>query len=157
MDVLKFELTKFTYGPDKKPSTVVSIKINGRDFLKMVTEHEKKILAGSEDQKLAGGHANMCPDDLYEELIFDVNSPEYHNKKTTVLICRCGSYGCGPFLTKVKELKHSVRWTKFEQPFHTKMDARSKWGTYWDFTEFGPFEFSKENYREQLEFLKRYL
>ena len=51
---------------------------------------------------------------------------------------------------KAVDLEDKIIWTEFEQP-HRAFDVHD----FWDYTNFGPFNFDKKNYNEQLDKLRQ--
>ncbi|HEV3190738.1 MAG TPA: hypothetical protein VGY54_09600 [Polyangiaceae bacterium] len=62
------------------------------------------------------------------------------NRKSPLLGCSCGEWGCWPLLARIVVAKDSVTWSEFEQP-HRK-------GT--DYSAFGPFSFVRTQYERAL-------
>lgn len=60
--------------------------------------------------------------------------------KVPLLGCECGEWGCWPLLAHVKTTSTAVEWSQFQQPFRNDRD----------YSEFGPFVFSKRAYEDAL-------
>jgi hypothetical protein len=65
--------------------------------------------------------------------------------KTPLLGCDCGEWGCWPLMARITVTTDLVTWDSFEQPFRPMRD----------YTEFGPFEFDREQYDAALGDLSR--
>jgi hypothetical protein len=62
------------------------------------------------------------------------------NRKSPLLGCLCGEWGCWPLLARIVVAEDSVTWSEFEQP-HRK--GR-------DYSAFGPFSFVRTQYERAL-------
>lgn len=62
--------------------------------------------------------------------------------KTVLLDCECGCSGCWPLLCKIEIQEATVKWSDFEQPHRNKDSKKS----FWEYSHFEGFTFSKEQY-----------
>lgn len=65
--------------------------------------------------------------------------------KVPLLGCRCGEWGCWPLLASVTADDDTVRWSAFDQPHRPERD----------YNEFGPFQFARDEYEDELGALER--
>lgn len=60
--------------------------------------------------------------------------------KVPLLGCDCGEWGCWPLKARIEATPTDVRWDEFEQPHRPQRD----------YSTFGPFVFSREQYDRAL-------
>ncbi len=58
-----------------------------------------------------------------------------------LLACHCGEVGCWPLTTRVVVLNDAVMWMNFAQHYRPE----------WDYSEFGPFVFARDQYERAVE------
>lgn len=111
-------------------------EINGAPLADMVESFEKQV--GFDDP--AGGYGGLVPS------FYRFGPLNQHFKATgaahlvdsnvPVLGCECGECGCWPLLATVTVGDDRVTWSGFSQPHRTGRD----------YSEFGPFEFDRQEY-----------
>jgi len=137
MDKLEFKIDERRHGG--QIYHVVRVFINDSDLVEMVREFERPF-AGT----IAGEYDGLNQEDLWTSL-----TKKDSGSKKRILECECGCDGCWPLLAKVQMDEEKVLWTNFEQP-HRGQESE----TYWDYSKFGPFEFDKVQYLNEIEKLK---
>jgi hypothetical protein len=151
MDRLEFDIYHYV---DKDYSndllTCVRILINGFDLKDLLKSYELPFatLEGAPD--IAGGYVDLFPGDLYKKLT--VPSTFYSiDGKPAILICSCREEGCWPFIVEIEKQENKVIWKNFHQPHRN-----SKSHNHWEYDKFGPFEYTKENYEQELKKLEAF-
>ena len=69
------------------------------------------------------------------------------DSRQAVLGCGCGDMGCWPLLTVITVAHRNVTWSRFKQFFMPE----------WDYSDFGPFTFERQQYDDALAELRRRL
>ncbi len=89
---------------------------------------------------LVPAHFNYGPLDRY---LTGKNKTDYWASLNGIYLlgCACGEAGCWPLITSVSEQDDTVIWDGFIQPFR-----RSR-----DYSEFGPFRFSRAQYEDAVD------
>jgi len=113
-------------------------EINGALFADMVESFEKG--AGFDDP--SGGYGGLVPS------FYRFGPLDHHFKGKAhvvgghlpVLGCECGEWGCWPLLATVNVGDDRVVWSSFVQPHRTGRD----------YSEFGAFEFDRQEYETAL-------
>ena len=145
MDILKLKKEKL-YG---EKLSVCIIYLNNKAFLEMVKEHEMPYAKKYNQESIAGDYMYALADELYKE--FTDKSYRLEEDKIVLLICGgCGVYGCWDLLVNIRETENTVIWENFHNPHRTKESP----GGFWDYSDFGIFEFDKNNYYREIEKLK---
>ncbi|MFF3791990.1 hypothetical protein ACFYXW_18390 [Streptomyces sp. NPDC001981] len=70
-------------------------------------------------------------------------STDAMGKKTPLLGCECGEWGCWPLMAHITVTVDLVTWDSFEQPHRTTRD----------YTAFGPFHFDRHRYDDAVQAL----
>ena len=150
-DVIRFELTQFTYGPDREPSDAAAIYVNGRSFIDIVTEGELPSATECGEPGRAGDYVWMRAWELFDELteVQDLDSEDYCEPR--ILDCVCGCCGCWPLHVKITETEDKVTWSEFYNPFKTD----PCYSDLWDYSRMRAYHFDKQQYRKEL--VKLYL
>jgi hypothetical protein len=93
----------------------------------------------------AGGYGGLIPQffnhgsfDRYLLGEFDEDSYWARRDGIYLLGCSCGEVGCWPLLCKVEVDGGTVTWSRFRQPHRPDRD----------YSQFGPFVFDADQYRE---------
>ncbi len=127
----------------------MSIVVNGVNLIERLKEYEIPFAKKEGSESIAGGFEGLSPEMLYRHLknpdAYDMDE----NGKVSILACECGFEGCWPMRIKAIEVGDEVFWTDFEQP-HRNPDSHN----FWNYADFGPFNFDKSAYNEQLESLQ---
>lgn len=107
----------------------------------LVLEFERR-----QDWQPAGGYSGLIPANYnYGQiniyLLGKNNRSGLSNSgKIALLGCNCGEVGCWPLLARVVAEESLVKWTDFEQPYRRG----------WDYGNFGPFHFPRQQYDRAL-------
>jgi peptide methionine sulfoxide reductase MsrB len=121
------------------------IAINGQELISLVKAYEQPF-SDAEGLEIAGAYQYLDIGYIYRQLTgTQLSNEKIHESKVTLLGCDCGFPGCWPLLCEVEEREDSIIWKEFEQPHRSGQ---------WDYSKFGPFEFSKRDYNFQLMKLK---
>ncbi len=127
----------------------VTIQINGKDIIEILKDYEMPFAKREGSKNIAGAYSGLSPDVLLKYL----TNPEAYDVdehgRVAILECECGSESCWPMKTKINEAGDKIIWSDFEQPHRSK--DRSD---FWDYTNFGQFEFDKTAYLKQINKLK---
>lgn len=134
MNTLKFEI---------RADNRVDVFVDQKNLIEILKEYEKPFAKKEGSEEIAGWYDWLSQDILYENLELQ------RWEKPIILWCQCGEESCWPIEATIKKVDEKVIWTEFEQPFRNK-DSHN----FWDYTDFGSFEFSKTNYEEELAKLK---
>jgi len=149
MDRIEFKVIDRDIEGSKRKSA--SIIINGINLVDRLKEYELPFAKREGHESIAGQYIEQMPGVLYRKLTKPADYDIEENGKVTILICECREEGCWPMNIKVIKTQNSVIWTEFEQP-HRDIDS----DRYWDYTEFGQYEFPIHEYELQIEELKKY-
>ena len=149
MDRIEFEIYEYFDQYDSAGKlTLVRILINQTDLKVMLKAYEMPFALKEGHPSIAGGYADLFPGDLYRKLT--VPDTFYSiDGKPAILVCPCRVEGCWPLMVEIEELENKVIWKNFLQPIRDKNNPNP-----WNYDEFGPFEFLKDNYKKELEKLK---
>lgn len=111
--------------------------VDGEEFTASVTAFEE---AHGFDPSggysgIVPGHIRLGPLDRYL-----LGETEVFPSSGTIdlLGCSCGEWGCWPLLAAVAVTEEHVTWSSFSQPHRPERD----------YSEFGPFAFEADTYRE---------
>lgn len=146
MDTIEFKFKDSII--DYNRIKTVIILINGLDIIEKLKIYELPLAKKENAEQIAGGYDGLTPDELYTYLI-DQNEIDKPENKVTILGCHCGVIGCWPIEINIIKESNKIIWTNFEQP-HRSIDSHN----FWDYTDFGNFEFEIDNYYNELENLK---
>ena len=119
LDIIEFKLTQFTYGPDREPSNVAAIYVNGKSFIDIAEEGELPSATKNGEAGRAGNYVWTRVWELFDELteVQDIDSNDYYEPR--ILDCGCGCFGCWPLHVKITETEDIVTWSGFYNPFKT--------------------------------------
>lgn len=123
-------------------SPCARIRIDGKPFVEMVCEYEKKMLAGDREADLAGNYWYLDPDALIEYLEGD-GFGDIH--RIAVLGCTCLDEDCWPLVCSMEKQENYIIWYDFLQP-HRR---------HWNYSGFGPFGFEKRQIAAAMGTLKQ--
>ena len=129
--------------------SVAKILIDGTDLIKLLAEFEKPLAKKEGSPDIAGQYEGLNPTTLYNNLHNLAGNSNSEDDKSDILDCECGVWGCWSFMTKVEKSDDKIIWANFGQ-LHRGKESH----TYWDYSEFGPFEFNEIEYNSELEKLK---
>lgn len=147
MDKLEFKIEQKESDDRKIPA--VNIFINGKNLIEMLKEYELPFATKEGSPDIAGGYAGMYPKDF---LYWYLTAAWLGDGVHSILTCAgCGEVGCWPMMVTVTEDNDKVKWSNFHQP-HRGPESKA---SFWDFSNFPSFEFSKENYQTELNKLKQ--
>ena len=126
----------------------VRLFIDGRDLIDMLKEFERPFAEREGSPDIAGAYSGLPAKYASGEYLLGMKKSIYgeNRDKISLLECTCGCGGCWPFAAKVTVLENSVIWSDFEQPHRTIKSAAALW----DYSEFGPFEFARKEYEQEL-------
>jgi hypothetical protein len=151
---MKMNKLEFKISDKKENGTtyqVTQIFIDGQDLIGLLKTYELPFAKKEGSPSIAGGYQGLSPETLFKNL---TSHPENHNSeenKSDILDCECGVWGCWSLMTLIEKGEDSITWSDFEQ-LHRQKDSHN----YWDYSKFGPFEFAKTDYENELEKLKNY-
>lgn len=147
MNKLTFKISN--KNEDGNDYQMTQIFIDGEDLIELLRNYELPFAKKEGSPSIAGGYGGLSPGILSKNL---TNHPKNHNSednKSDILDCTCRTWGCWSFMTSIKEKRDSILWTEFKQ-LHRQKDSH----VYWDYSKFGPFEFSKSEYETEIEKIK---
>lgn len=122
------------------------ILINGVPLVTLLQVYEEPMARAEGFAPLAGDYGQLSHYDLYKSLR---KAASKGHPAVPVLDCSCGCSGCWTLKLTLRVEPESVSWTGFEQIHRSQAHNR------WDYSNFGPFRFSREHYAEQMRTLKR--
>ena len=122
----------------------VNIYIDGRALTAIMREIESEMAKREGHPDLAGGYSPFMSSQGARDHYLGRHSQKWGQSKckTALLECECGCPGCWPLLCKIEIGNDEVKWTEFEQPHRGPDSAAS----FWDYSFFGGFTFSKDQY-----------
>src|SRR5689334_10659452 len=131
---------------------LVSIHIDGRPLVEIMRVIESKMAAEEGHPHLAGGYHPWVKPDAAEAHYLGMHQEKWGKSqtKTAVLECECGCPGCWPLLCEIVVGIDEVKWIDFEQP-HRRKDSGA---SFWDYSFFSGFTFSKAQYLAALAALR---
>lgn len=141
MDVLTFKIENAKY--DNREVPTVSILINDRNIIDILKEYELPFATKEGHSDLAGHYMGLAPESLYNELT------DKHRESNHYFILECASCGlpgCWPLVISISKEGDMVTWSNFHQP-HRGNDSKT---SFWDYSKFLAFHFSKGNYETEL-------
>jgi hypothetical protein len=123
---------------------LVNIYIDGRALTAIMREFESEMAEREGHPDLAGGYAPFVNSQAAENHYLGRHSEKWGESKTktALLECECGCSGCWPLLCKIEIGQVEVKWKEFEQPHRGPNSAAS----FWDYSSFNGFTFSKDQY-----------
>ena len=146
LDIIEFKLTQFTFGPDREPSNVAAIYVNGKSFIDIAEEGELPSATKNGEAGRAGNYVWTRVWELFDELteVQDIDSDDYCEPR--ILDCGCGCFGCWPLHVKITETEDIVTWSGFYNPFKTD----PCYSDLWDYSGMRAYHFDKKQYRKEL-------
>jgi hypothetical protein len=127
-------------------SDVIHIYIDNRNLIEILKEYEIKF-----DKKIAGAYEGMDSVTLFENLTGKGFSNSADESRFDILDCECEEYGCWTFSITTKDEDNFTIWETFEQTHRS-----SESSDFWDYTDFGIFNFDKKQYQNEIEKLKNF-
>lgn len=123
---------------------LVNIYIDGRALTDIMREFESEMAKREGHPDLAGGYSPFINSQAAGNHYLGRHSEKWgeSNSKTALLECECGCPGCWPLLCRIEIGEDEVKWKEFEQP-HRGPDSGA---SFWDYSSFDGFTFSKEQY-----------
>ena len=115
------------------------IFINGKNLIDILGEYELPYAIREGHENMAGQYIGKTPNELYLSLSGPKN-------KNSIYVCGCGEEGCWPMNISIVENENTVTWKDFHQP-HRGPNSKA---SYWDYSGFGFFIFSKQEYTAAL-------
>lgn len=146
MDVLEFKIDQEVRYGNEIP--VVSVFINGENLVEQIKKYELPFAIKEGHLAIAGSYSAMYVKDFLHWHYSDWPGNNQH----VILTCAdCGEVGCWPLLVSVTETENSVMWNNFGQPHRGKNSTAS----FWDYSTFPTYNFSKENYQSEMNKLEK--
>lgn len=124
----------------------IHIIIDGVNLIDKLKDFEKPFVKKEGSEIIAGDYSGFNAKILYANLTNSEVNQNSEKNKSDILDCECGNSGCWPFALEVILNDNSVIWTNFEQVQRNKESLN-----YWDYSNFGSFEFEKTEYLKKLE------
>ena len=128
----------------------VQLIVDGRDLVERLREYEKPFAIRENAPQIAGAYSGIDVEWITPNHFLGQCDPMHacgeNDERVALLECECGNAGCWPFAARITVTDTTVRWSDFEQP-HRKTDASAGW---WDYSDFGPFEFARDAYETEL-------
>lgn len=126
----------------------IHFTIDGRDLIELVGEYEDRFSILD-----AGDYAGL-PAEHYPKMHFLGHRshpiPD-DDGRFKLLDHPCGIAGCWPIETRIELGSDTVIWKNFQQPHRTgELETEV-----WDYSDFGPFEFDRTQYEEELTKIER--
>ncbi len=123
---------------------LVNIYIDGRALTAIMRELESEMAKLEGHPDLAGGCSPFTNSQAALKHYLGRHSEKWGESKTktALLECECGCPGCWPLLCKIEMGQDAVKWTEFEQPHRGPNSAAS----FWDYSSFDGFTFSRDQY-----------
>lgn len=140
----KLELKIGPPGTEFPDAIVVQIWIDGNPLIDLLKVYELPFAQKEGNPQIAGAYMGFHPEDFLQHLE-EVNEAG----KTVLLDCTCGVWGCWTLFARISPSENRVIWSDFEQKHRRAGSAQ-----FWDYKDFGPFEFDRKDYEAQLEALK---
>ena len=123
----------------------IFVELDGqrRSFIDVLKEWETPFHA-----KLAGDYFWSSVITTYEELVVRKRRMPFFRE---LLVCGgCGEFGCSYIRFQVRETDDLVIWTNFHHPYRDKYSP----GGYWDYSNYPPLIFDKQQYYAELETMR---
>ena len=145
MDTLSFEakIVKSKYSGED--ITFAVIKINNKPLSEILEPLEREAAENSEGKYNGWGYEYQFADRLFRQLI--TKSSSASDNEAALMICSCYEEGCWPLLVTIDENDAEITWRGFHN--HHRYDP-ARGVTYWDYSNFPTFHFSKEAYEQSL-------
>jgi hypothetical protein len=120
--------------------------VNGESLIKLASafEHEQGFSPAGGYGPLVPAWFSYGPLDRYFLGDFEPDSYFVNLQGVYLLGCDCGEVGCWPLLAHIETSGETVKWSRFRQPFRKE----------WIYTDFGPFVFNVEEYKETVAALR---
>lgn len=142
MNRLSFDLI------DKEGAVAITPSIDGVALSALVTDFERS--NGYSDP--AGGYGGIVPAffsygplEMYFRGQAGNQGEGDRDDEIYVLACDCGEVGCWPLMASVVPTEDGYRWEGFRQPHRPSRD----------YSAFGPFEFERRQYEDEISSLPR--
>lgn len=135
MRLPRVDTLTFVDGPE-------SILINSLPLHHLLQQFETPMARAEGHPSLAGDYGPLTPYELYRSIRKAAGHTHPHS---AILDCPCGGPGCWTLKLRVHRLPDCVIWSHFKQVHREK----------WDYSNFGPFRFSRRQYAEQMTILKQ--
>jgi hypothetical protein len=131
------------------PFKELRLLIDGQDIVSMLKRYEGPLAKREGSPNIAGAYSGLSATHTPRDSFLGVRDLDYGDAedKVAVLECECGCEGCWPFAAKITVTDSSVRWSDFEQPHRTDDSVQPSW----DYSDFGPFEFEKQQYLNEID------
>ena len=135
---------EFVKEPASSGGFMVNIRVDGRSLAEIMRDVEARMAANEGHPSLAGGYNAIGRPDNPGEYYVGIHSQQWGESETKTLLldCECGCPGCWPLLCRIEVLGDAVTWRDFEQPHRGPASKAS----FWDYSAFEGFTFSKEQY-----------
>lgn len=152
MNTLAIALTDRS-SDDGEDYTGVQIFIDGVDLHAMIRDYELPMAKREDAKRIAGDYFVLDAETVDRAYFLGEAVREYGIplEKVALMGCCCGVVACWPLLARIRISKSSIFWEDFEQPYRS---SESEAG-FWDYSEFGPFEFDRTQYMDALSLLEK--
>lgn len=126
----------------------IHIYIDGKNLIHMLKSFEKTFAEREGSPNIAGAYSGLTAEFTSPGHFMGFGEKDYgeDDDKIGILDCNCGCGGCWPFAVRITVSDDSVIWSDFEQP-HRTVDSVAG---LWDYSDFGPFVFSIQEYQNEL-------
>jgi hypothetical protein len=143
VNVIEFSQERIAAGSGELHD-LVNIYIDGRPLAAIMREIEFEMAKREGHPDLAGEYSPFINSKAAEDHYLGRHAEKWgeSKSKTALLECECGCPGCWPLLCKIEIGKDEVKWKEFEQPHRGPNSAES----FWDYSSFDGFTFSKDQY-----------
>ena len=148
VDRIEFSLRKFSYGPDREPSDVASIYVNGISFRIIINEAELPSATRDGRPEAAGGYAWLTVYELLEELTEERDPDDEYYIEPRIMDCGCGCSECWPLYVNITETEDKVIWSGFYNPWTSDPDMVD---IPWDYSGMQEYHFDKKQYYAEIE------
>jgi len=135
ISTVSFHVEKFKNGID--PPWVVTPAIDGQPLTELIEAYEK-----ARQYEPAGSYGGLIPQyfkygPLDRYFMGEVQAKDRWANGIWLLGCDCGEVGCWPLECRVRRDGEMITWEAFSQPYRQDRD----------YSEFGPFVFHVDQYR----------
>ena len=146
MDILSFEERIVKSDFTGNNMTLAVTKINGKPIFEIFEPYEREAAENNGSKYAGWGYEYQFADRLFEQLI--TKSSAASENEAALMICNgCYEEGCWPLLVTIDESDTEITWRGFHN-HHRSIPAQD--GTFWDYSAFPSFHFSKEAYEASL-------
>lgn len=121
----------------------LTVSVDGNSLIELLAKFERPLAVQEGSPKIAGQY-DWLPADKETKRSFLGGADDYY-EKSILLGCDCGVASCWPLLARVSIESETIVWRDFEQP-HRSEDSLK----FWDYSDFGPFEFDLTKYTASL-------